>query len=213
MPQSPIIYVLAGPNGAGKSSIGGAMMRSAGAKYFNPDETAKRIRARNPGISQNAANSAAWSEGRRLLERAIVERKHFAFEATLGGNTIPRLLKGTSAAGIGIKIWFVGLESPELHISRVRARVASGGHDIPEAKIRERFDNSRMNLIRLMLLLTELLVYDNSRDADPRIGKAPEPKLILHMEGGKMIECCKLTDAPNWAKPILAAAMKLSRSN
>ena len=112
-----------------------------------------------------------------------------------------------------IKIWFVGLESPELHIARVRSRVASGGHDIPEANIRERFDHSRMNLIRLMPRLTELLVYDNSRDADPRLGKAPEPRLILHMVRGKIIECCKLTSAPNWTKPILAAAMNLTRGN
>lgn len=213
MPQSPIIYVLAGANGAGNSSIGGAMMRSAGTKYFNPDEAAARILARNPGLSQPVANGVAWNEGRHLLERAIVEKRSFAFETTLGGNTIPRLLEGASAASSQIKIWFVGLESPELHIARVRTRVASGGHDIPEAKIRKRFDHSRMNLIRLMPRLTELLVYDNSRDADPRLDKAPEPRLILHMVGGEIVECCKLTSAPNWTKPILAAAMKLTRGN
>ena len=213
MPQSPVIYVLAGPNGAGKSSIGGAMVRSVGAKYFNPDETAKRMRERNPGVSQNAANGAAWDEGRRLLERAIGERKNLALETTLGGNTIPRLLERASASGIQIKIWFVGLESPELHIARVRSRVALGGHDIPEANILQRFDSSRMNLIRLMPRLKELLVFDNSRDADPRLGAAPQPRLILHMVGGRMIKCCQLTSAPNWTKPILAAAMKITRGS
>jgi predicted ABC-type ATPase len=211
MPQKQRIYVLAGPNGAGKSSIGGAMMRSAGTKYFNPDEAAVRILTSSPGISQNAANSAAWNEGRRLLERVIAEGQDFAFETTLGGNTIPQLLEEAGAAGIQIKIWYVGLESPELHIERVRARVRSGGHDIPEAKIRERYDRSRMNLIRLMPRLAELLVYDNSQYADPRFGRAPEPKLILHMAGAKIVECCRLTDAPTWSKPILAAAMKIER--
>jgi predicted ABC-type ATPase len=212
MPQKPRIYVLAGPNGAGKSSIGGAMMRSAGTKYFNPDEAAARILASSPGISQNAANSLAWSEGRRLLERAIAERRSFAFETTLGGNTISRLLAQASEVSIEIFVWFVGLKSPELHIERVRARVRAGGHDIPEAKIRERYDRSRMNLIRLMPALTELFVYDNSMEADPHSGAPPEPWQILHMSGGRLISFCDLATAPEWTKPILAAAMKFSRS-
>lgn len=186
------------------------MLRSAGTKYFNPDEAAARILTSSPGISQNAANSTAWNEGRRLLERAIAEKMNFAFETTLGGNTIPQLLAEASEAAIEIFVWFVGLESPELHVERVRARVRSGGHDIPETKIRERFDNSRMNLIRLMPRLTELLVYDNSRSSDPRLGRVPEPKLILHMVNHKLIACCELASAPSWTKPILAAAMKIS---
>src|SRR2546422_5178074 len=50
----------------------------------------------------------------------------------------------------------VGLSSAELHIARVRARVAKGGHDIPEPRIRDRYDRSRLNLIHLMARLTEL---------------------------------------------------------
>jgi hypothetical protein len=61
------------------------MIRERGGEYFNPDEAAKRILAANPGITQDAANSAAWHGGRRLLERAINERLDFALETTLGG--------------------------------------------------------------------------------------------------------------------------------
>ena len=50
------------------------MFRHAGAEYFNPDEAARRILAANPGLSIEDANSAAWHQGRRLLERAIAER-------------------------------------------------------------------------------------------------------------------------------------------
>jgi len=67
----PCIYVLAGTNGAGKSSIAGAAIRAQGAEYFNPDEAAALIRAANSGITLPQANSAAWNQGRRLLERAI----------------------------------------------------------------------------------------------------------------------------------------------
>src|SRR5881392_2806583 len=101
------IWVLAGTNGAGKSSIGGAMIRAAGADYYNPDEAARRIEDANPGTSVTDANSAAWLEGKRLLERAIAERGNFAFETTLGGATITNLLAEGIAAGIDVHIWYV----------------------------------------------------------------------------------------------------------
>jgi predicted ABC-type ATPase len=210
MARVPCIYVLAGANGAGKSSIGGAAFQQQGSDYFNPDDATSRILARNAGISQTQANSWAWHQGRRLLERAISERRDFALETTLGGSTISRLLVGAILAGIEVRVWYVGLESPELHIARVRARVRRGGHDIPDAKIRERYTHSRMNLIRLMPRLTELMVYDNTRDADPAAGVAPEPQLILHLVRGEIMRSCDLNAAPDWTKPILAAAIRLS---
>ena len=201
--------MLAGVNGAGKSSVGGATLRRNGADYFNPDEATRRILAVNAGASLEEANSAAWLEGRRLLERAIAERLDFAFETTLGGNTIARLLETALAAGVEVRVWFVGLSSPELHIARVRERVAAGGHDIPEAKIRERFDASRLNLIRLLPKLTELRVYDNSAEGDPKRGKVPRPRLIVHVIQGAVRERCALEDVPDWAKPIVLAAVRL----
>lgn len=205
------IYVIAGTNGAGKSSVAGAMFRRSGADYFNPDEATARVLAANPGTSAADANSAAWHQGRRLLERAIAERLDFAFETTLGGHTISARLHQASAAGIDVRIWFVGLRSPELHVARVRARVARGGHDIPEEKIRERYDRSRINLIELMPQLTELRVYDNSVEADPHTGRAPRPTLILHVANRKIVEMLDLSETPQWAKAVVAAAVRFSR--
>ena len=95
----------------------------------------------------------------------------FAFETTLGGKTITALLERALGAGGEVRIWYVGLSTPELHLARVRARVARGGHDIPEAQIRARYDASRLNLIRMLPHLTELRVYDNSVEAVPQHGR------------------------------------------
>jgi predicted ABC-type ATPase len=202
------IYMLAGTNGAGKSSLMGAMLLQQGVEYFNPDHAAQRILLTNPGLSQVDANGAAWHEGKRLLERAIAEKLDFAFETTLGGKTIANLLDQALSEGIEVRIWYVGLDSVERHIARVRSRVAQGGHHIPEARIRERYTQSRINLIRLAPRLTELLVYDNSKEADPRTGSVPQPRLILRMVRGKIRETCALIRVPGWAKPILAAALR-----
>ena len=207
----PRLYLLVGVNGAGKSSIAGAMFRAAGSDYYNPDEAARALMAANPGFDQVRANSVAWQQGKRLLERAISERLDFALETTLGGNTIPRLLAEAAAAGIEVRIWYVGLASPEAHIERVHQRVRLGGHDIPEADIRRRWRHSRLNLVQLLPVLTELRVYDNSTLADPNAGKAPRPVLVLHVERGRIVGPDDLSSTPDWAKPIVAAALGLGR--
>jgi predicted ABC-type ATPase len=201
--------VLAGVNGAGKSSIGGATIRSAGTDYYNPDEAARALIAANPGLEQAKANAAAWRQGKRLLERAIRECLDFALETTLGGSTIPRLLAEAASGGIEVRVWYVGLGNQEAHIERVRQRVRLGGHDIPEATIRRRWRHSRINLVRLLPVLTELRVYDNSADADPAVGRTPRPVLVLHVERGEIVGPPDLSSTPEWAKPIVAAALKI----
>ena len=110
--------------------------------------------------------------------------------------------------GIEFMIWFVALDSPERHLSRVRGPVAKGGHDIPEGTIRERYDQSRLNLIRLLPRLAALRVFDNSAEADPTLA-LPTPRLILKMEGGRIVAVCPRHEVPAWAKPIVSAAIRL----
>ena len=208
--SSPCITVLAGTNGAGKSSLGGAMLRHAGGDYFNPDEAARRFVQIEPASSVQQANSRAWNEGKRLLQWAIRQRRSFTFETTLGGTTITSLLEQALSGGVEVRIWYAGLSTPELHIARVRARVAKGGHDIPEADIRRRYKSSVQNLVRLLPKLAELRVFDNSREGDPRAGQTPRPRLVLHMKRGQIVAPAPagLGKTPTWARPIVAAAMK-----
>lgn len=200
--------MLAGVNGGGKSSVGGAAVRASGADYYNPDEVAREMLDKRTGLTPTEANEEAWRIGRALLERAIQERLTFAFETTLGGNTIPRLLAKAAKSGMEILIWYVGLNSPELHIERVAARVRRGGHSIPEEMIRQRYERSRLNLIQLLPSLTALRVYDNSDEAEPEAGGVPTPRLVLHLEAGRILGPEDLSQTPDWAKPIVAAALQ-----
>ena len=204
--------MLAGVNGAGKSSVGGARFRKRGRTFFNPDEEARAIRGET-GCSVEEANAQAWQVGKEQLLSAIRKRESFTFETTLGANTIPRLLREAAESGFEVRVWFVGLSSAEQHIARVRARVAAGGHDIPEAKIRERWDGSRRNIIALMPYLTVLRVYDNSRDRDPITGAIPPPKLVLHWVNGAIVgpSVEELKATPAWAVPIVNRALDLHR--
>lgn len=208
--RRPRILVLAGVNGAGKSSVGGDSLRRSGRSWFNPDDYARDLLA-TFGCSQAQANGEAWQEGMRRLQAAIAERRHYAFETTLGGNSIPAKLH-EAAASHDLLVWFCGLDSPERHIARVRQRVARGGHDIPGTKIRERCISSIANLIGLLPRLARLQVYDNSIDAVAG-QPMPNPRLLLQMDAGRIarpVDLDALRHAPDWAKPILEAALMLA---
>jgi predicted ABC-type ATPase len=207
MPARPRLFVLAGVNGTGKSTIGGDLLTQAGIGWFNPDTFTRQL-VETTGSPLADANAAAWQEGLRRLEAAIASGGNYAFETTLGGNTITAKLREASATH-DVLMWFCGLDSPEHHLARVRLRVSRGGHDIPEAKIRERCVSSIANLIALLPHLARLQVYDNSRDAEPGT-PVPNPRLLLQLDHGRIVwprEVQTLRDMPDWAKPILEVAL------
>ncbi len=207
----PFLYVLAGVNGAGKSSVGGHVLREAGLDWFNPDTFARGLRELS-GLSQAEANGQAWQEGVNRIRDALDQGRNHAFETTLGGNSIAALLHEASHSH-DVLMWFCGLSSPEQHIARVQARVRRGGHPINEADIRRRWPLAQQNLVRLMPVLAQLQVYDNSADAAP--GEAvPDPQLLLQMEDGQVLypepdDLAQLAATPAWATPLLEAALRL----
>jgi len=211
----PQIFVLAGCNGAGKSSIGGQALQTAGIPYFNPDLAAREAIAAAAAmgriLTQGDANAWAWDEGVARLRRAIAQRGNYALETTLGGETIVGLLMEAATAGLAVNVWFVGLDSVELHVARVTQRVARGGHDIPRADIERRYVRSRLNLIRLLPKLNQLVVYDNSAPANADAPSKRGPRLLLRWVGGAITGPADLSHTPAWAKPIIAAALKLDQ--
>lgn len=208
MPR-PVIYVLAGVNGAGKSSIGGAVLRSVGIEWFNPDTFAREVREQL-GSDPATANAHAWAEGQRRLQRALTQGRSYAFETTLGGRTVAARLSD-AAATHDVLMWFVGLDTVDRHLARVRLRVSQGGHDIPAATIRARFARSPLNLIALMPRLARLRMFDNSVDAatgDP----IPDPLLVLDVRDGRVMypkasDRPSLHQVPRWSRPIVEAAL------
>lgn len=205
------LWILAGTNGAGKSSVGGAMLRASGGDYFNPDEVSRELMERDPSLDVRQANGLAWRIGVRQLDRATAEGKDYFMETTLGGDTIAERLAQALARGFEVRVWYVGLATVEEHLVRVAKRVRRGGHDIPEEAIRKRFDSSRRNLLALLAGLTELKMYDNTPTADPAAGKSPSPRLVLHWRSGRVVGPRSLRRTPEWAKPIVAQAIKHDR--
>ncbi|MFT5176860.1 MAG: putative ABC-type ATPase [Gammaproteobacteria bacterium] len=198
-----MIHVLAGVNGAGKSSIAGAAIRACGADWYNPDEIARAMHEQFPQRSLENINSEVWEQGRRRLDDAIRNNVNLAFETTLGGASITNSLLDAIAAGVAVSVWYCGLTSPELHIERVAARVARGGHAIAEALIRSRCKTSMRNLCRLARGLHQLAVHDNSTPLDER-GR-PDIRRVLHVVDHEIRHLDE--SMPAWAKPVAAVCL------
>jgi len=199
-----MITVIGGVNGAGKSSIVGSAIRDKGGNYFNPDEYACELCLQDPQITSLKANSDSWHQGKTLLEKAIKEDVNFTFESTLGGNSITASLVRALTTGRKVRVYYVGLNSPELHIARVAARVSRGGHDIPEAKIRERWVRSINNVCALVQYGADVVVWDNSTSLSAD-GSA-SPRLQIKLLAGEVVALG--SEIEEWAKPIIHEVAK-----
>jgi len=204
-----LITVLAGVNGAGKSSIGGSALRAKGLVWYNPDEFARALHKQFPDRPLDEINSRVWQEGLGRLKAAIRDHRNFAFETTLGGKTIINTLLKAIVSGTPVNIWYCGLASPELNIERVQARVARGGHDIPEDLIRSRYKTSVENLCVLATIVQRLAVYDNSKPFG-RDGK-PNVRLLVDLQDDQIMQLDQ--DMPEWAKPVAAVCLQRVSEN
>ena len=78
-------------------------------------------------------------------------------------------------------LFFLWVESVDLALSRVQKRVLRGGHDVPEAAVRRRYDRSIQNfLVHYRRLADFWTLFDNS-GAIPRVvafEKSEEVRII-----------------------------------
>ena len=64
------------------------------------------------------------------------------------------------------KLEFVGTDDPSIHAARIAHRVMEGGHDVPKAKIIDRYPKSILILTRVLTLIDSGYVYNNSVDGE-----------------------------------------------
>lgn len=157
----PNLYMICGANGSGKTTAALQILPNflEVFEYVNGDEIAAGLSPFNP-------ESVAIQAGRLMLERLeslVNNQVDFAFETTLATRSYARFLRDCKNKGYQINLIYFWLQSPELALARVRRRVESGGHNIPEDIIRRRYQRGRKNLINLYLpLCNRWIVYDNS---------------------------------------------------
>ncbi len=159
----PNLYIIAGCNGAGKTTASFTVLPELlGCKEFvNADEIAR-------GLSPFQPEKVAIEAGRIMLSRIddlLKLKQDFAFETTLASKGYVRTIERAKANGYFVTLVFFWLEKVELAMERVKARVAAGGHHIPDEVIRRRYKAGVKNFLLLYKQVCDYwMVIDNSKN-------------------------------------------------
>jgi len=157
----PLVIAIAGPNGAGKTTLAPFLLRNhfGLTEYVNADTIAL-------GLSAFEPEGAAFEAARVMLTRvrALADaRAHFAFETTLATRSYAKWIADLKRGGYRFHVVFIWVRSPELALERVRNRVLSGGHGVPEEVVRRRYLRGARNFFdSYQPLADSWVVYDNS---------------------------------------------------
>lgn len=184
----PRVVVLAGPNGAGKTTAAEFILHDALAveEFVNADLIAK-------GLSVFDPEAAGIAAGRLMLARLrelAAHHRSFAFETTLASRTFaPWIADLRREQNFTFHVVFLWLPTSEFALDRVRQRVRSGGHDVPEATVRRRYQRGLVNFLNLYRPMADTwLCYDSSRAS---------PRLVAH--GGRAVGE-QVLDRETWAR-------------
>lgn len=172
------ILILAGPNGAGKTTFAREFLPLyANCRNFvNADLIAE-------GVSPFSPEAAAFRAGRLMLgeiELLATRSVDLGFETTLSGRTHLNLIRDLKKRRYAAHLFFLWVPTVELALSRVRGRVMKGGHDVPAAVVRRRFERSMRNFFQHYRVLADSwILFDNSGAAPDIIALEKRGKLRI----------------------------------
>ncbi len=149
----PEVIVFAGPNGSGKSTIT-RMAKTIGA-YINADDIKKTILC---------SDMEAAVKAEELRKSMIENKRDFTFETVLSTERNLLLLQKAKEQGYFVRGIYVLTSNADINVARVSAREASGGHGVPEEKIRARYEKALKLIPRLVEVCDILHIYDNTKE-------------------------------------------------
>lgn len=167
--ERPTYMMFAGVNGAGKSTFYRTNHWKLGVENLNiprinPDE----IIVRNGGDPLSDTDQIrAAKEAVRNLNSYLNRGLSFNQETTLTGHLPLKTVKRAKEIGYRIVLYYIGVESPEIAINRIKHRTSIGGHHISDQAVRRRWDSSLDNLMQILHLSDEAILLDNTFEFVP----------------------------------------------
>lgn len=194
--NKPKLLVIAGPNGSGKTTVTTQILKHQWVEecvYINPDNIAQN-KFGDWNSHEAVLNAARLATEQR--ENCLLNRQNFIFETVFSALDKVTFLERAKEAGFFIRLFFVCTDHPSINASRIVHRVMEGGHDVPIAKIVNRYYKAISNCTVAARFVDRLYVYDNSVNL-------ADAKLLFRASDGKLEKVYAETN--EWALPILEA--------
>ncbi len=146
--------IIVGVNGAGKSSLTG-VLRTEMTNLGKIVDVDKIIVKCGNNVIEGGKKSI------ELIEECLEKEICFTQETTLSGHRILNTVKRAIEKGYYIRLYYVGLNTVEESLLRIENRVKKGGHNIPDADVKRRFDKRFEDLVSVLQYCDEATFYDN----------------------------------------------------
>ncbi|MGN6721981.1 MAG: zeta toxin family protein [Marmoricola sp.] len=159
----PILHVLAGPNGAGKSTYANRVLIP---EWRLPFVNADLIAASHWPDAQAGHAYEAAELAEAIRRRLMAARTSFITETVFSHRSKVELLGDAAVVGYTVRL-HVLLVPVEVSVQRVVLRVEQGGHDVPEEKIRQRYERLWSHLGAAVQIADEAVFLDNSSARHP----------------------------------------------
>ncbi len=156
--STPRLDLVVGCNGAGKSSFIGVFLipRLPGSVYVNADDIARN---RWPEHAEERSYEARIASDTRAM--LVSMGRPFIVETVFSHPSKLDLIDAAHDHGFRVVLHAV-MVPEELAVERVARRVSSGGHSVPEEKIRARYRRVWPLVNRAIGRCDQAYVYDNS---------------------------------------------------
>jgi len=183
--------------------IGGAVDEGEIGSFFAHSDLLRKA-----GLASEAAQAVRIINGRFHLEGAAANAYHasviadflrrklldesisFSFETVMSSPDKVAFLKEAQARGFRTYLYYVATDDPAINVARVKARVALGGHDVPEEKIITRYHRSLDLLLDAVRHTNRAYLFDNSREGGARLW-------VAEVTDGRKLEL-KCDAMPRW---------------
>ena len=180
-----IYTIIGGVNGTGKSSLTGVLKTQTtdlGA-IIDVDKITAQL-----GGSAMEGGKVALARINDCLHKGV----SFTQETTLSGRRVELTASRAKGEGYYIRLFYVGLDTPEECLARIENRVRRGGHNIREEDVQRRFAGRWEAVSKILPYCDEAHFFDNDNGFVE----------VAEYQNGELIT--KGDKLPSWVKELRA---------
>lgn len=146
--------IIGGINGVGKSSFMGVLKECG--RDLGAIIDANKVTAEMGGNALEGGKAAL-----RKINECIEKGVSFTQETTLSGRKTEATARQVAELGYRVRLYYIGLDTVEESLARIKNRVRRGGHNISDDDVQRRFAGRWAAVSKVLPYCDEAEFYDN----------------------------------------------------